>query len=157
MRARLERVTPLEAYKELKEPGVAGVDPPTFLVDVRTQEAREREGAIEGAVVVERGILEWCFDPRSERRLPIVDRYDLRVILFSDDGDVSRWVCRSARLELHLMILPMGSLAAYSLHQLGLLNATDIVGGFRGWNEAGLPTEVPGHYPSKEVCQGASR
>ena len=83
-------MAPVEAFKELKEPSVAGVDTPTFLVDIRTQDAREREGGIEGAVVVERGILEWCFDPRSEQRLPIVDRYDLRVILFSDDGDVSR-------------------------------------------------------------------
>ena len=102
VRARLQRVTPVEAYKELKEPGVDGVDAPAFLVDVRTQESREQEGSIEAAIVVERGILEWCFDPRSERRLAIADRYDLRVIVFSDDGDVSRWVCRRALFELHL-------------------------------------------------------
>ena len=33
------------------------------------------------------------------------------------------------------------SLAAASLHDLGLLNATDVVGGFEAWNAAGLPVK----------------
>jgi rhodanese-related sulfurtransferase len=32
------------------------------------------------------------------------------------------------------------SLAAASLHELGLHNATDVVGGFNAWVAAGLPT-----------------
>lgn len=34
------------------------------------------------------------------------------------------------------------SLAAYSLQQLGLLNATDIIGGYKAWKDAGLPVEI---------------
>ena len=34
------------------------------------------------------------------------------------------------------------SLAAYSLHQLGLLNATDIIGGYDAWRNAGLPIDL---------------
>jgi rhodanese-related sulfurtransferase len=35
-----------------------------------------------------------------------------------------------------------GSLAAFSLQQLGLLNATDIIGGYQAWKDAGLPVDV---------------
>ena len=31
------------------------------------------------------------------------------------------------------------SLAAASLKELGLVNATDVIGGFRAWKDAGLP------------------
>jgi len=34
------------------------------------------------------------------------------------------------------------SLAAYSLQQLGMLNATDIIGGFKAWKDADLPYET---------------
>jgi rhodanese-related sulfurtransferase len=33
------------------------------------------------------------------------------------------------------------SLAAASLQDLGLINATDVIGGFQAWKEAGLPTK----------------
>ena len=32
------------------------------------------------------------------------------------------------------------SLAAAALQELGLWRATDVIGGFRAWREAGLPT-----------------
>jgi rhodanese-related sulfurtransferase len=35
------------------------------------------------------------------------------------------------------------SLAADSLQQLGLHNATDVIGGFRAWHAAGLPIVRP--------------
>ncbi|CAM5718740.1 Sulfurtransferase OS=Streptomyces tendae OX=1932 GN=GUR47_34570 PE=4 SV=1 [Streptomyces tendae] len=35
------------------------------------------------------------------------------------------------------------SLAAESLHRLGLHRATDLVGGFQAWRAAGLPVTVP--------------
>ncbi|EEB90731.1 hypothetical protein MPER_11024 [Moniliophthora perniciosa FA553] len=88
----------------------------TFLPTVE----REAEGGIAGALVVERGQLEWKFDPRSSERLTIVDRYDLRLIVFCTDGRAS-------------------SLAAGQLKDLGMWNATDIVGGFRAWKEGRLP------------------
>lgn len=31
------------------------------------------------------------------------------------------------------------SLAAYSLQQIGLLNATDVIGGYEAWKDAELP------------------
>ena len=33
------------------------------------------------------------------------------------------------------------SLAAASLQDLGLINATDVIGGFDAWNAAGLPVK----------------
>ena len=35
------------------------------------------------------------------------------------------------------------SLAAATLKELGLVNATDVVGGFEAWQAAGLPTTKP--------------
>jgi 3-mercaptopyruvate sulfurtransferase SseA len=36
----------------------------------------------------------------------------------------------------------MNSLAAYSLQKLGLLNATDVIGGFEAWRLVGLPIDT---------------
>jgi len=79
-----------------------------------------------GSLIVERNVLEWRFDPRSDARLGIVDRYDLRVIVFCQEGYTS-------------------SLAADALQQMGLSNATDIMGGFKAWREAGLPYDDGPH------------
>jgi len=68
--------------------------------------------------------LEWRFDPRcTDGRLEIANRYDLRIIIFCQEGYTS-------------------SLAAASLQDLGLLNATDIDGGYKAWKDANLPVEV---------------
>ncbi|KAF8645599.1 hypothetical protein AX16_007681 [Volvariella volvacea WC 439] len=120
-RATLQRVTPQQAYEELRT-HLSGA--PTFLVDIRPVAQRQVEGMIRGSLIIERNVLEWRFDPRSDARLAIADRYDLRVIVFCQEGYTS-------------------SLAAHSLQQLGLLNATDMIGGYRAWKEAGLPAEVP--------------
>ncbi|KAG6887625.1 hypothetical protein C0995_013955 [Termitomyces sp. Mi166 len=117
-RAQLQRITPRQAWDELREPEVGA---PTFLVDIRPAAQREL-GGIRGSLVIERNVLEWRFDPRSSSRLAIADRYDLRIIVFCQEGDTS-------------------SLAAYSLQQLGLLNATDIIGGYQAWKDAGLPVD----------------
>jgi rhodanese-related sulfurtransferase len=119
-RARLQRLTPAQAHSELLAPAVGA---PTFLVDIRSEAERARSGGIAGSLIIERNVLEWRFDPRSEERLLIVDRYDLRVIVFCEDGAAS-------------------SLAAEALLDLGLLNATDIVGGYRAWQKAGLPVDM---------------
>ena len=39
-------------------------------------------------------------------------------------------------------ILFLSSLAAYSLQQLGLLNSTDMIGGYEAWKAAGLPIDL---------------
>ncbi|KAJ3783190.1 hypothetical protein GGU10DRAFT_274038, partial [Lentinula aff. detonsa] len=120
VRAQLQRLKPTEAYEELREPEVGA---PTFLVDIRPADQRDEEGGITGALVVERNALEWKFDPRSHSRLKIADRYDLRIIVFYGSDS--------------------SSLAAYSLQQLGLLNAPNIIGGYCAWRDAGLPVDIP--------------
>ncbi|MEU7500520.1 rhodanese-like domain-containing protein [Streptomyces griseofuscus] len=96
-----------------------------LLVDIRYAALRERDGLIPGAVVVERNELEWRLDPRGSHRLPEATGHDLRIVLICNEGYAS-------------------SLAAASLHQLGLHRATDLVGGFQSWRSAGLPVTPPG-------------
>ena len=116
-RARLARVGPEQARREAAEGAV--------LVDIRPQAQRAAEGEIPGAMIVERNVLEWRFDPASGARLPQA-RYDLRVIVFCSEGYTS-------------------SLAAAALQDLGLSRATDLDGGFRAWQRAGLPATPPFH------------
>lgn len=90
-----------------------------MLIDIRPAHQRHEEGAIPGALVIERNVLEWRLDPASSAHLPIA-RYDLEVIVFCSEGYTS-------------------SLAAAALQDLGLSRATDLVGGIKAWREAGLP------------------
>ncbi len=110
-RERLSRLSPRQAQQAVAAGAV--------LVDIRPQAQRLAEGQIPGALTVERNVLEWRFDPLSAARLPQAD-YDLRIIVFCSEGYTS-------------------SLAAVSLLDLGLHWATDMVGGFRAWQAAGLP------------------
>jgi rhodanese-related sulfurtransferase len=117
-RARLRRLSPDEVYEAvtLSE---------AVLVDIRPESQRAIEGSITGALVVERNVLEWRFDPASSARLPVATDHDLQVIVFCSEGYTS-------------------SLAAASLQDLGLYRATDLVGGFHAWRAAGLPIVPPG-------------
>ena len=115
-RSRLRRVLPEQAYARQR----CGA----LLVDIRPVAQRSANGEIPGALVVDRNVLEWRFDPRSPSRLPVADRYDLAVIVLCQEGYSS-------------------SLAAAVLHDLGLHNATDVVGGFDAWAAAGLPITAP--------------
>ncbi|WP_433300079.1 rhodanese-like domain-containing protein [Actinoplanes sp. CA-030573] len=112
-RARLRRLGPLET--------AAAIDEGAVLVDIRPAAQRAEFGEIPGAVIIERNVLEWRLDPRSDARLPFADSYDLQVIVTCQEGYTS-------------------SLAAASLQDLGLRRATDLAGGFKAWREAGLPT-----------------
>jgi rhodanese-related sulfurtransferase/mannose-6-phosphate isomerase-like protein (cupin superfamily) len=112
-RARLRRLLPEQVYEQVTEAGAV-------LVDIRPEGQRANEGSIPGALVVERNVLEWRFDPASNARLPLVTDYDLLVIVLCSEGYTS-------------------SLAAASLQDLGLWRATDLVGGFHAWRAAGLP------------------
>jgi rhodanese-related sulfurtransferase len=116
-RGRLRRVTPDEAYRERAEGAV--------LIDIRPAAQRAGQGEIPDSVVVERNHLEWRLDPGCDARLPWVTGYDHRVIVFCVDGYTS-------------------SLAAAALHDLGLGRATDLIGGYRAWTAAGLPTAPAG-------------
>ena len=114
-RTRLTRLSPLQAQDAVAHGAV--------LVDIRPAAQRLAEGEIPGAMIVERNVLEWRFDPSSAARLPQA-RYDLRVIVFCSEGYTS-------------------SLAAAALQDLGLSRATDLDGGFQAWRRAGLPVTPP--------------
>ena len=112
-RARLTRLTAEDAF-------AAGASGAT-LIDIRTAAQRAATGEVPGSVVIERNHLEWRLDPASDTRLPWVDGYDLRPVVICMEGYTS-------------------SLAAAALQDLGLSLATDVVGGYLAWQEAGLPT-----------------
>jgi rhodanese-related sulfurtransferase len=116
-RTRLRRLTPDEVYVATAEAGAV-------LVDIRPESQRAIEGSIAGALVVERNVLEWRFDPASNSRLPVATDHELQVIVFCSEGYTS-------------------SLAAAALQDLGLWRATDLVGGFQAWLAAGLPIVPP--------------
>ena len=117
-RARLRRLSPDEAYE-------AVTLTEAIFVDIRPESQRAIEGGIAGALVVERNVLEWRFDPASSARLPVATDHDLQVIVFCSEGYTS-------------------SLAAAALQDLGLYRATDMIGGFHAWRAAGLPIVPPG-------------
>ena len=122
-RAKLERMTPDEARNEVTR--ADEMAPPIFLIDIRSERQRREFGIIPGSIVIDRNELEWKLDPRSRGRLgpgAVVDRFDVRVILISHDGNAS-------------------SLAARSLQLIGLTSATDVVGGFLAWRAANMPWE----------------
>lgn len=115
-RGRLKRLGPQQAHDAMR--GGA------LLVDIRPQAQRAAEGELPGALVVERNVLEWRLDPASDARLPEAGDYRRPVIVVCSEGYAS-------------------SLAAASLQDLGLVNATDLAGGFRAWAGSGLPV-TPG-------------
>jgi rhodanese-related sulfurtransferase len=115
-RARLQRLGPHAAAEAVASGAV--------LVDIRPERQRATEGEIPGALLVERNVLEWRFDPASSARLPIA-AYDLQVIVVCSEGYTS-------------------SLAAASLQDLGVHRATDLDGGFWAWHRAGLPIRNEG-------------
>jgi len=104
-RAGLDRV----AADDLEAEMAAGA----LVVDIRPVEQRTRDGELPGALVVPRNVLEWRLDPSSPHRLPEADARR-RVIVVCDEGYAS-------------------SLAAATLRQLGLEDATDLAGGMQAW------------------------
>ncbi|MGW1726558.1 rhodanese-like domain-containing protein [Streptomyces sp. NPDC002306] len=113
VRERYERIDARAAY-DAAQAGEA------LLVDIRYAALRDRDGLIPGALVVERNELEWRLDPQGSHRVAEATSHDLRVVVICNEGYAS-------------------SLAAVSLHQLGLRRATDLTGGFQAWKAAGLP------------------
>ncbi|OIJ97003.1 sulfurtransferase [Streptomyces sp. MUSC 14] len=120
--ALLERVRAGYRRIEAHEAHEAARTGAALLVDIRYAALRERDGLIPGALVIERNELEWRLDPQGSHRAPEATGHDLRVVVFCNEGYAS-------------------SLAAASLHQLGLHRATDLVGGFQAWRAQGLPVE----------------
>ena len=113
-RGRLRRMEPRQAAEEQARGAL--------LVDTRTEPQRHKQGAMPGALVIDRTVLEWRLDPASPDRIRQATDHNVRIILVCSEGYSS-------------------SLAAASLQDLGLVNATDMIGGFEGWAAAGLPIE----------------
>ena len=121
-RSRLRRVDVETAYREALDGAL--------LVDIRPAAQRADEGEVSPALrplVVERNVLEWRLDPRSDARLPEAS-YDARILVLCQEGYTS-------------------SLAADALRSLGL-DATDVVGGFAAWRTAHLPIACPEATPA---------
>lgn len=104
-RSKLDRVAPSDIESEV----AAG----TLIVDIRPVDQRERDGEMPGAIVIDRNVLEWRLDPRSEHRITEAQS-GRRVIVVCNEGYSS-------------------SLAAATLRELGL-DATDLEGGFQAWH-----------------------
>jgi len=114
----LHRLGPKEA--------AAAIDRGALLVDIRPEAQRRREGEIPGAVLIERNVLEWRLAPGSDQRIPEL----------VDDEQVVIVTCSAGYAS---------SLAAASLQQVGLPNATDLDGGFLAWDAAGFPVAPFGY------------
>ena len=108
--ARIRRYTPEEARAAAAH-GAA-------IVDIRSADARARDGAVPGAHHVPRTVLEWRVASSEWGNPELAGR---RLVIICDHGYSS-------------------VLAASLLVDLGV-DAGDVVGGFEGWCAAGLPTK----------------
>ena len=113
-RRELTRLSPGQAQESMRRGAL--------LVDTRPVEQRRRDGEIPGALVIDRNVLEWRLDHTSPHRIAQVTGPEQTVILVCNEGYAS-------------------SLAAATLRRLGMLNATDLDGGFQAWAAAGLPVQ----------------
>lgn len=103
-------------------PGDA-LPPGAAIVDIRSQDARERDGAIPGACHVPRTVLEWRVASEEWRNHELDGR---ALVLVCDHGYSS-------------------VLAAAVLLDLGR-DAGDLEGGFEAWRAAGLPVTTARHW-----------
>jgi rhodanese-related sulfurtransferase len=113
-RSRLTRLAPREAESAVREGAL--------LIDIRSESQRAEDGVVPGAIFVARNVLEWRCDPSSDHRDARIDGRERQLILMCNEGYQS-------------------SLAAATLHELGLTRTTDLAGGFQAWRAAGLPVE----------------
>jgi rhodanese-related sulfurtransferase len=92
------------------------------IVDIRIAAQQRAHGMVPGAIAVNRNELEWLADPNAEWFDPRITERSGPLIIMCADGYAS-------------------SLAAVTMQQLGVEDATDMIDGFTGWRDAGLPTE----------------
>jgi rhodanese-related sulfurtransferase len=111
----IEEIEPADAVK------LAGRDD-VVLVDIRDPRELERDGKVPGAFHCTRGMLEFWIDPDSPYYKPIFGE-DKKFVFFCAGG------LRSA-------------LAAKTAQDMGLKPVAHVLGGFKGWKEAGGPTEA---------------
>ena len=113
-RAGLRRAEPRDAHAAMREGAL--------LVDIRSEVQRDADGVVPGALFFPRNVLEWRLDPASGHADPRVPGPEVEVIVMCNEGYQS-------------------SLAAATLQEIGLPSATDMIGGFEAWRDAGLPIE----------------
>lgn len=113
-RNRLERLDPEEAFEAVRQGA--------FLVDTRSLEHRREHGVIPGAHIIHPNVLLWRLDPASGHQDPTVGGLSRKVIVICAEGYSS-------------------SLDAARLQEIGFAEATDVIGGFEAWKQAGLPVQ----------------
>jgi rhodanese-related sulfurtransferase len=102
-----------------------------LVVDIRPVEQRQRDGELDGAVVIDRNVLEWRLDPSSPHRRQDLDLdNDREIVIVCNEGYAS-------------------SLAALALQQLGLHRATDLDGGYQAVAASRRATNVRSDRPSQ--------
>jgi rhodanese-related sulfurtransferase len=109
---RISRLEPREAF------AAAGAG--ALLIDIRSEPDRERDGIVPGSLHIPRTVLEWRLAPDSAWRTPHAADLHQQLIVICDHG------CSSV-------------LAAATLADLGFARASDVIGGFVAWRDAGLP------------------
>jgi rhodanese-related sulfurtransferase len=103
------------------EEAAAAVRHGATLVDIRSDLDRERDGLVPGSLPIPRTVLEWRLAVDSTWRNPYAPDLDRHVIIICDHG------CSSL-------------LAAATLVELGFAKASDVIGGYAAWRDAGLAT-----------------
>lgn len=114
-RADLVRLSPAEANDAVANGAV--------LIDIRSELQQQLDGTIANAQHVPRNVLEWRLDPACPHCDHLLAKRDLPIIVLCNEGYQS-------------------SLAAATLCRFGL-RATDVIGGFQAWRDAGLPVQSP--------------
>ncbi|MDX6594412.1 MAG: hypothetical protein QOJ13_3608 [Gaiellales bacterium] len=111
-RALLRRLHPHEAHEAMGRGAV--------MIDTRSHEQRLEGGVVPGTIRIHRNVLEWRADPTSGFANARIVGCMGEVIVLCQQGYSS-------------------SLAAASLQRIGVRSATDVIGGFEAWVDAGLP------------------
>lgn len=119
--SRIARLEPPDAF--------AAAADGALIVDIRSDDARLRDGIVPGSLHIPRSVLEWRVAPDSASRSPHIGGLEQRLLLLCDHG------CSTV-------------LAAASLVDLGFVDSGDVIGGFAAWRDAGLPvTDAPPRAP----------
>jgi rhodanese-related sulfurtransferase len=129
-RRRLTRLDPLQAREAM--------DDGALLIDIRSELQRATDGVVPASVFIARNVLEWRCDPISRHRDPRFDGRERQLILMCNEGYQS-------------------SLAAATLHELGLNRTTDLAGGFQAWRALGLPVRRMGSSGQDRVSRERAR
>lgn len=121
-KAQIEEIPPEEAIKLHGTPDIV-------LVDIRDPRELERDGKVPGAFHVTRGMLEFWIDPASPYYKEKFGE-DKKFVFF----------CAGAMRS---------ALAAKTAQDMGLKPVAHMLGGFKGWKEAGGPVEEYVKKPAK--------